>query len=135
MKKVRAFGILLCLTVLLAGCTIKESKLSKLKDLDFTVVDEDDIPAEMMTRIEEGKDKPLKITYADKGALYIGEGYGTKDTSGYSIEVTDCYETENAIYIHTNLLGPSKDEEVASETTYPYVVIKIEYNEKKVVFD
>ena len=135
MKKARCLGFLLCLMMLLTGCTVKENRLTKLKDLDFTVVDESDIPEEMAVKIEEGKEKPLKITYADKGALYICEGYGTQETSGYSIEVTDCYETENAIYIHTNLLGPSKDEEVANEATYPYIVIKIEYNEKNVVFD
>ena len=47
----------------------------------------------------------------------------------------ECYETNNAIYIHTNLLGPGQDEEVVEQTTYPYIVIKMEYNEKNVVFD
>lgn len=58
------------------------------------------------------KSGPFKITYADKDALYIARGYGEQKTSGYSIEVKECYETENAIYIHTNLIGPSKEEKL-----------------------
>ena len=35
----------------------------------------------------------------------------------------------------TNLIGPPKDEEIIEESTYPYVVVKIEYIEKDVVFE
>ena len=38
----------------------------------------------------------MKLTFADQGMLYIVEGYGEQATSGYSIEVADCFETENA---------------------------------------
>lgn len=135
MGKIGRIALVLCLVLFTVGCSGKESSLEKLKDLDFTVVDEQDIPAEMKAQIDQNKQKALKTTYADKGALYICEGYGEQSTSGYSIEVTECYETMNAIYIHTNLLGPDVDEEVVNEPTCPYVVIKMEYNEKNVVFD
>jgi len=135
MRRIGGLALVLCLLMFTAGCSVQESNLEKLKDLDFTVVDEDNIPEEMAAEIEERKEKPFKTTYADKGALYICEGYGAQGSSGYSIEVTDVYETQNAIYIHTNLLGPAGEEEVVDQITYPYVVIKIEYNEKNVVFD
>lgn len=135
MKKMKCIGLAFCLVFLLAGCSAQKNSLEKLKDLDFTVVDETDIPAEMADKIAAEKEEPLKLTYADKGVLYICEGYGRQETSGYSIEVTDCYETKNAIYIHTNLLGPTKDEKIKHTPTYPYIVIKMEYNEKNVVFD
>ena len=45
------------------------------------------------------------------------------------------YETRDAVYIHTNLLGPEKGEETKEVTTYPYVVIQMEYIEKDVLFD
>jgi len=135
MGKLGRIALVLCLVLFTAGCSTKESSLEKLKDLEFTVVDVEDIPEEMKAQIDENKQKALKTTYSDKGALYICEGYGEQSTSGYSIEVTECYETKNAIYIHTNLLGPDADEEVVEEATYPYIVIKMEYNEKNVVFD
>ena len=75
------------------------------------------------------------MTYADRGKLYIAEGYGPQPTSGYSVEVEAVYETRDAVYIHTNLLGPEKGEETKEVTTYPYVVIQMEYIEKDVLFD
>ena len=65
---------------------------------------------------------------------YIGQGYGEKPTSGYSVTVDTCYETENAIYIHTTLIGPGKDEEISENPTCPYVVVRLKWNEKHVVF-
>ena len=55
--------------------------------------------------------------------------------TGYSVEVTELYETENAIFIHTNLLGPGKEEETKEITTFPYVVVKLKLIDKNVVFD
>ena len=49
--------------------------------------------------------------------------------------VTELYETENAIFIHTNLLGPGKEEETKEITTFPYVVVKLKLIDKNVVFD
>lgn len=135
MGKIGRLAFILCLVLFTAGCSIKASSTEKLNDLEFTVVDEEDIPEEMAAAIAENKEKPLKTTYSDKGYLYICEGYGEQSTSGYSIQVATVYETKNAIYIHTNLLGPDADEEVVEQPTYPYVVIKLEDNEKNVVFD
>ena len=75
------------------------------------------------------------MTYADNGSLYIAVGYGEQPTSGYSIEVKELYETENAIYIHTNLIGPAKDEKIVERKTYPYIVVKLEFVDKNVVFE
>ena len=122
---------LLCLTI---GCSAKKVKTEKLRDIDFTVVDKRKIPEELEEMIDEKDGQPFKLTYADDGELYIAVGYGEQSTSGYSIEVKELYETENAIYIHTNLIGPAKDERVMDVKTYPYIVIKLEFIDKNVVF-
>ena len=62
-------------------------------------------------------------------------GYGTRPTSGYSIKVKALYETENAVYIQTELLGPSKEEKITEKQTYPYVVVKMEWIDKNIVFE
>ncbi|MDU7709637.1 MAG: protease complex subunit PrcB family protein [Clostridium sp.] len=123
------------LVLMLTGCISRPQKTEKLRDLDFTVMDKEKVPNELKTAILENRDLPFKLTYADQGYLYIAEGYGPQPKCGYSVEVTGLYETENAIYIHTNLLGPEKGEKTEEVTTYPYVVVKLEYIEKNVIFD
>lgn len=120
---------------LITGCSAEKLSTEKLRDIEFTVVDEENIPEELEEMIEEREEKPFKLTYADNGALYIAVGYGEQPTSGYSIEVKELYETENAIYIHTNLIGPAKDEKIVERKTYPYLVVKLEFIDKNVVFE
>lgn len=134
MKKI--ISIILSLLVLfsLCACSAKELATEKMRDIDFTVIKEEDIPEELKTMIKEKETTPLKLTYADQGALYIAEGYGEQPTSGYSIEVKECFETKNAIYLHTNLIGPTKEERIVEKATYPYIVIKMEFIDKNVVF-
>ena len=121
--------------IFLSACSVDTIKDGKIKDLEYTVVAADEVPEELMAQIEEEKKEPMKITFSDKGYLYIVHSYGIQETSGYSIEVKEFYETENAICIETELLGPKKIEEIIETETYPFVVVKIEENEKYVVFD
>ncbi|MEG1742508.1 MAG: protease complex subunit PrcB family protein, partial [Acetivibrio sp.] len=85
--------------------------------------------------IEEKKEKPMKLTYGDKEVCYLVIGYGRQKTSGYSIEIKELYETQNSIYIHTNLLGPAGQEKVEHVATFPYVAVKMESTNKKIVFE
>lgn len=117
------------------SCNSEEISKNKLRDLDFTVVEQEDIPEELIKIIDEKKENPFKLSYANSNYLYIVEGYGKQQTGGYSIQINELYETDNAIYIHTTLLGPSKDEQIEQAITYPYVVAKIEFLEKNVVFE
>lgn len=123
------------LVLMLAGCISRPQKTEKLRDLEFTVIDKERVPNELKQAILENRELPFKLTYSDQGYLFIAEGYGPQPKSGYSVEVTELYETENAVYIHTNLLGPEKGEKTKDVTTYPYVVVRMEYIEKNIVFD
>lgn len=123
------------MVIFLSACSVESIKEEKMKDLDYTVVPSDEVPEELMTKIEEERNEPMKITFSDKGHLYIVHSYGAQETSGYSIEVKELYETENAICIDTELLGPKKTEEIVETDTCPYIVVKIEENDKYVVFD
>lgn len=133
MKKAGFF--ILLIAVLASGCTIRKEDTEKLRDIDFTVVKSEDVPEELRDIIQEKQENETKLFYADEGYLYVVRGYGKQDTSGYSVEVRDCYETENTICVETNLLGPPKGEEVVDKPTYPCVVIKMEYSEKDVIFN
>lgn len=135
MKRLCSYVLLLACTFLLTACSVTKTDKDKIRDIDFTVVDTEAVPEELAAQIEEAKAEPFRLTYGDDGYLYIARGYGTKDTSGYSVEVPECYETSNAVCMKSSLLGPDKTEEVQNKPTYPYVVIKMEYSDKNVEFD
>lgn len=123
------------LMILLTGCVTKHSRGSRIGDVEFTVTDREDVPQELKDMIEENKKTPFQMTYADQGQMYIAEGYGEQPTTGYSVEVSELYETEDALHIRTALLGPEKGEEIKEIATFPYVVVRLEYIEKDVLFD
>ena len=121
--------------IFLSSCSIQIDDDEKLRDIEFTVVDPRKLPEELSRQIEEEKQEPFCLTFSDEGWLYLARGYGQKDTSGYSVEVTDCYETTNLVCLRTRLNGPSRKEELTEEPTWPYVVVKMEYCDKNVFFE
>lgn len=127
--------IVVACCLVLSGCAVEKVGEGKVRDVEFTVVDEADVPQEFLGRIEEAKEKEMKLSYGDAGYLYVARGYGVRETTGYSVEVEACYETEDSVRVKTGLLGPEKGEEILDKETYPYVVIKMEYIEKPVVYD
>ncbi len=125
---------LLVLCFALSACQKGDGEVKKLKDLEFTVVEDADLPEKLMNYIEQKKENPCKFTYSNEDYLFIVQGYGGQKSGGYSISVNELFLTENAIYIKTNLVGPGKDEPVTQNITYPYVVVKLEYMDKPVYF-
>ena len=94
---------------------------------------------ELKEEIKEAGKKEMWISYADTGKeetyLYVVRGYGTQQTTGYSIEVNACYETVDTVVIRTTLQGPEKKEKIHKKKTYPYIVIKIPYTEKQIIYE
>ena len=125
--------IFLCLCAMLCidtGCTSK--KEDRLQDIDFTVIDDAEIPDELKTIIDQKKTGEFKLTYADQDELYIVVGYGKQLTGGYSIQFPDVYLTKENIVVTSVLLGPEGEE--PANISYPYAVIKIEYRSEPVLF-
>ena len=119
------FLFLVFLTVLFAGCGEKVSKPEKIKDVEYTVQEEGQVPEELLAKMKEKQKEPFQMTYETEGYLYIAKGFGTKGTSGYSIRVAELYEAAEGIVFAAELLGPAKDEPVLQVETYPTIVIKI----------
>lgn len=130
-------AVLLLGMLLSAGCREKQNSLEKIKDLEYTVTAQENIPEELLQVIEEKKTEGFKVTYQDGGFLYICMGYGQQECGGYSIAVNELYETENAVYLDTTLLGPKPGEadDKRKSPSYPYVVVKTEQVDKPVVFE
>ncbi len=131
-------AVLLTAAFVMAGCGNGGEEIKKIKDLEFTVLSEDDYPAELKTMIDEKKEQTFKMTYQDSGFLYICIGYGKQATGGYSISVNDLYEADNAVYADTMLLGPEPgavDQSKKNSPSYPVIVLKTEHLDKSVVFE
>lgn len=133
-KKTAYIIFVLAAASLFTACSAGRDHEEKLRDIEFTVVSPSELPEELAGVMEEKEEEGFQLTYADRGCLYLARGYGERETSGYSVEVEECYETENLVCIKTGLTGPSKEEEIVEESTYPYAVVKMEYIEKDVVF-
>lgn len=138
MKKRKKYGMLfLCMVLMgifLTGCTIKEGSDMRLRDVEFTVLAEDEIPPEFLEFITGKQADPFKLTYTTDQYLYIAAGYGKQESGGYSIAVKDCYMTENALVFDTELIGPSVSENNMPGASYPYIVIKTEKTDATVIF-
>ena len=130
-KRVVLIGSIL---IFLSGCSVQKNETEKLKDLDYTIVEEKEVPEDLQGILEEKKTESFKLTYEAEGSLYLCIGYGEQATGGYSISVAELYLSENAIYFDTNLIGPDPSETVSETVSYPYLVIRTEYLDKPVVF-
>lgn len=118
-----------------SGCSFLSGSSDKVKDLEFTVVSDENLSDELKTILDERKENPFKVTFNDKEYLYICIGYGKQDTGGYSIAVDSLYLTEEAIRVSTSLLGPGPEDESSPSASYPYIVLKTEFLDIPVVFE
>lgn len=129
----RILGIL-AVFFILTGCSLQSPDAAKIKDLEFTIIEEEQIPQELLQQIEEKKQQEMQLCYSDESNLYVVRGYGTQQCSGYSISVDEVYLTEASIVVHTSLIGPNATEQIEQGATYPYVVLKMELSDKSVIF-
>lgn len=119
--------------IVLMGCNVVEDRTQKIRDIPFTVVPESEIPKVLAEKIQQNLSIPFKMSYVDGEDMYICIGYGAMQSGGYSVTVDELFLTANAIYVDTTLLVP--EERTEGITTYPYVCIKMEYIDKRVVFE
>lgn len=133
-SRLRALALGIVLSLCISGCAMEKQEETKLRDLEFTVVAEEEQPKALLEVMEEKKENPFQISYTLGENLFLAIGYGAQQTGGYSITVDELYETEHNIVVDTTLLGPGAEEKLIDITTYPYIVIKTELTDKNVDF-
>lgn len=121
------------LTVSLAGCQFIKIEEGERTPLEYTIVKQEEIPAEAAELMEQKKENAFQMTYQVGGVRYLMKGYGQQLTGGYSIQVEEVSESENAVFCKTRLIGPSEDQ-AGSEPSYPCIVLKITDTSKPVQF-
>ena len=107
----------------------------KLKDIDYTILENRDIPEKLMETSEQKKGAEFKLSFETDQDLYLVHGYGEQETGGYSIVVRDLYLTENALYFDTELLGPKNGSDPPKKPSYPYIVVKTKKYKQNIVFE
>lgn len=113
--------------IALTACSItEEEENKKIEDVDFTIVEKEEIPEIVAQKVAEEKKEPFKFSTSEGDYLYIAIGYGEQPTGGYSIQVEELYRAKDCIVVETKLVGPSEEDAVVTILTYPYIVIKIE---------
>lgn len=121
----------LCMT---AGCGREKEEYTKTGDVDFTIVEEADVPKELADAIRGKKAEPFKLTYLAEDALYLARGYGEQPSGGYSIAVEELFQAEEGVCLKTILIGPAADEKVTTAVTHPHIVIKLQKMETDIHF-
>lgn len=125
----------LLLALLLTGCNLGGKPIVKIRDLECTVLDQDQIPQPLLEVINENLATEMKLSYQNDGKLYIARGFGEQKTGGYSIAVEQCYLAEDGIHVKFQLIGPSRDTKLTEEPSYPYIVIQMEDLGEEIIFE
>lgn len=118
-----------------SGCGIEQTNRTKISDLEYVILAEEEIPEELKEDIEERKTADFKMTYETDEYLYIVRGYGEQETGGYSICMKELYLTTNAVFFSTELIGPRKGETITKSPSFPYIVVRTELREENVIFE
>ncbi len=87
MKRLKQVLWVLTLSLVIAGCGIRNMDSEEETELSYTVVKTDEIPAEVLEIIEKQKAQEFQMTYQSEDYLYIMKGYGLQNSGGYSIKV------------------------------------------------
>ena len=134
MRKLISLLIMSCfLALLCSGCKNIKIEEAERTQLDYTVMQQDEVPETIKELIEQRKTKEFQLTYKSGDDLYLFKGYGQQMTGGYSIQVVDLSESENGIFFETKLIGPA-EVDAGSEPSYPFIAVKLKYQDKPVQF-
>lgn len=137
MKKTKAvlLGVILCSLIWASGCNFIRIEEEPRKPLEYSIVKNEDLPAELAVLIQEKKANEFQLTYQSEKDLFLIKGYGQQMSGGYSISVKELGVTSQAVFFRTQLIGPSDGKVVLSPPSYPYIVVKTEYRKEPVIFE
>ncbi|MTI49503.1 protease complex subunit PrcB family protein [Sporosalibacterium faouarense] len=127
---------LLFVTVLILGLAVGcGNKDAQLGELEYDIVDPSTIENDDLSQwvANNSEKEGVFASEAYDGYTYIILGGGKQNTGGYSVEVTSVVGEEDAIKVNGVLNGPKAGDMVTEAITYPFELIKIEEDERKVV--
>ena len=135
MKKTVILWLCMAIITIMTGCQMIKIEEGNRTPLEYTIVENNEIPEEAARLIEEKKAAEFQMTYQEEDMLYLLQGYGIQSSGGYSIRVEKVSENDTELHVKTKLIGPEGKDGETEGISCPYLVIKVENRHKKVVFD
>ena len=135
MKKTVILWLCMMVITIMTGCQMIKIEEGNRTPLEYTIVENNEIPEEAASLIEEKKAAEFQMTYQEEDMLYLLQGYGIQSSGGYSIRVEKVSENDTELHVKTKLIGPKGKDGGTEGISCPYLVIKVENRHKKVVFD
>ena len=139
MKKYIGIGIAI---VVVIGLVFLIKYISgKPKTVDFTQVEEADIPEQITEILPNYRTKEKALVCKVKDEIYVVVTRGEKSSAGYEVKVKEIFleeeEGETVVRVIAQFVDPKPGEVLAQVITYPYTVVKTKLSElpKKVVLD
>lgn len=122
------FILVLCFGVIVIGCTKKDGEENGItsNDIAYFIVEDKDVPKEMMEIIKQEKTKGGTQVILNEGSQYVFIGLGERKTGGYGIHINSVEDVEGSISIVYNETKPNPDSMLIQVITYPYVVLRID---------
>lgn len=132
-KIILAALIFTALLPVFAGCG--EKVVGGPTEVNFQRVDEEELPGEVKSWLDENIVEYTEKTLAHEGKLYILVAYGEKMTAGYTVEIEKIEKLDGEIIVHSSFQDPDPDDLVATVITYPYDLVVIEDQGLPVTFN
>ena len=134
-ERISFIVLIAALAMGIVGCGMLQKREKERTPVDFTVVKPEDYPTEIREWIVKKGQEEFHVSWQNEGERYLLVGYGIQSTGGYSIQVDYVEETKDTIYLKTKLIGPEDPQKQKDAVSCPYIVVKIEDRDKKVVFE
>ena len=119
--------LVVLLTICLSACgqkfVWKKNMWKTSEKVSYEICLEQNMPEYLRELVEEKKNHKGSFTYTDSEHMYMVACYGTKEKSGYCIQVENVEKSEENIQVTLHLLGPAEGTEVKKAST-PYIVLK-----------
>lgn len=103
-------------------------------DVVYELVSGTQVPQKVYERIFHRQKERFGFTYEDENDQYIAFGFGRMPTGGYSIQVLAVKDTKDTIVVEAKIIAPEPGEVVRDQESYPYLILRVEGNQKHVQF-
>lgn len=140
-KKMRIFLLLIMASLLFTACSVSIPGLVREKvemgNIDYEIID---INSKEFSELNKGDFKEwFELNYRNGGVYTISKngrryvliGAGERLTSGYSMKDVVLTGKEKEIEVSAKLYGPKEGEASAQVVTYPYILLSIKDDERK----
>lgn len=134
-------GIIAVVVLIVAIIYFFRVAKSKPKTISFSVVEENNIPAQIAEILPNYRMKEKALVCKVNGEIYVVVTRGEMDSTGYGVEIKkillDKSDGEETLRVIAKFTDPKQGDIQAQVLTYPYTVVKTNLKElpKKVILD